>query len=383
MIEAIIIDNGTYTCKAGFSDDDMPTVEIPTVIGYPSDQEEGEDTDQIDIFVGEEALSKGGILKNYKPIVMGELRDYDKMEEIWKHIFYNELLADTKSHPVIMTEAPFADYNNRGKMAEILFEHLHVEQLYITNTSTLALYANGKTTGVVVDIGYQTTSCVPIYEGFVLNHAVSKVEIGGADLTEYLCQLINNNKENPQFNNTAEKEIINSIKEHNCEVTEDYDSQMKKYLDQNRSDTITLPDGNIIVRISGEKYQCPEMLFQPLMYDKEYSSNIQEQPSGIHEQAFKAIKKCDEDIQKDLFLNAVLCGGSSLFMKIKSRFHKELQSLAPTGKTVKVIAPPERKYSAWLGGAILASLENFRNTMFVTKKEYSEYGTLAVYKKFF
>jgi actin-related protein len=101
------------------------------------------------------------------------------------------------------------------------------------------------------------------------------------------------------------------------------------------------------------------------------------------EQAFKAIKKCDEDIQKDLFLNSVLCGGSSLFMKIKTRFHKELQSLAPTGKTVKVIAPPERKYSAWLGGAILASLEGFRNTMFVTKKEYNEYGNNAIYKKFF
>src|SRR5690349_5894019 len=119
MQEAIIIDNGTNTCKAGFSDDDMPTVEIPTVIGYPLDQEETDDMDQIDIFVGEEALSKGGILKNYRPIVMGELNDYDKMEEIWKHIFYNELLAETKSHPVIMTEAAFADYNNRGKMAEI------------------------------------------------------------------------------------------------------------------------------------------------------------------------------------------------------------------------------------------------------------------------
>ena len=70
-------------------------------------------------------------------------------------------------------------------------------------------------------------------------------------------------------------------------------------------------------------------------------------------------------------------------MKIKTRFHKELQSLAPTGKTVKVIAPPERKYSAWLGGAILASLENFRNTMFVSKKDYSEYGNSAIYKKFF
>jgi actin-related protein len=246
----------------------------------------------------------------------------------------------------------------------------------------LALYANGKTTGVVVDIGYQTTSCVPIYEGFVLNHAVSKVEIGGYDLTKYLCKLINDNKDNPQFNNLAQLEMINTAKEQICEVAEDYDSQMKKCLDINKKETYVFPDGKTVITYSGEKYQCPEMLFQPNLYSKEYSGNIQEQPTGIHEQTFGAIKKCDEDIQKDLFLNTVLCGGSSLFIKIKSKFQKELQSLAPTGKNVKVIAPPERKYSAWLGGAILASLDSFRKTMFVARKDYEENGN-SIYNKFF
>ncbi len=382
MIESIIIDNGTYTCKAGFSDDDMPTVVKPTVIGYPSDQEMTEDTDQIDVFVGEEAINKGGILKNFHPIQKGEIVDFDKLAEIWKHIFYNELLAETKSHPVIMTEAPFADYKNKQKMAEILFEQLHVDQLYITNTSTLALYANGKTTGVVVDIGYQNTSCVPIYEGFVLNHAVSKIEIGGYDLTNYMCHLINSNKDNPKFYNDAEIGMVNTVKERICEVAEDYDSQMKKCLDSNKKQTYLLPDTKVVISYSGEKYQCPEMLFQPNMYNKEYSGSIQDQPTGIHEQAFGAIKKCDEDVQKDLFLNAVLCGGSSLFLKIKNKFQKELQSLAPTGKNVKVIAPPERKYSAWLGGAILASLDSFRKTMFVSRKDFDENGN-SIYNKFF
>jgi actin-related protein len=295
------------------------------------------------------------------------------MEEIWKHIFYNELLAETKSHPVIVSEAPFASYENRGKMAEILFEHLNVDCLYITNTSTLALYANGKTTGIVVDIGYQTTSCVPIYEGFVLNHAVGKVDMGGSDITDFFCDLINSNKDNNQYTNPAEKSMINDLKEKVCEIAEDYDSVIKKCSDNKVEYSYTLPDKSTVT-VSGEKYKCPEMLFQPSLYYKEYP--------GIHEQTFKSIKKCDEDITKDLFLNVVLCGGSSLFMKVKTRFEKELQSLAPTGKRVKVIAPPERKYSAWLGGAILASLDNFRNTMFVTKKEYSENGENYIYNKF-
>ena len=195
MSESVIIDNGTNTIKAGFSDDDMPRVVIPTVLGRPTSNtgappEEEDRNEQIDIFVGEEALNKGGILQLCRPITKGEITDYKTMELIWKHIFYNELLTETKTHSVIVTEAPFATYENKKNMAEVLFEHLGVESLYITNTSTLSLYANGKTTGTVVDIGYQTTSFVPIYEGFILNHAVTKVDTGGKDLTDYFCHII-------------------------------------------------------------------------------------------------------------------------------------------------------------------------------------------------
>lgn len=377
MIESIIIDNGTNTCKAGFSEDDMPRVEIPTVLGFPSSQGGGSTDDQIDIFVGEEALSKGGILELHRPIVKGEIINFNIMEDIWKHIFYNELLSETKSNPVIVSEAPFAPYKNKAKMAEILFEKLHVENLYITNTSTLALYANGKTSGIVVDLGYQTSSCVPIYEGFVLNHAVGKIEMGGENLTDYFTTLINSNKENTtKYINPAEKSMINDLKEKICEVAEDYDSQMKKCMDLKSVEYYDLPDKSKVY-IGGEKFQCPEMLFQPVM-----NSSLN-QNTGIHEQTYKSIKKCDEDIHKDLYYNVVLCGGSSLFLKIKKRFVKELQSLAPTGKVVNVIAPPERKYSAWLGGAILASLDNFRMQMFVSKKDYSEAGENYIYDKFF
>ena len=136
MSESVIIDNGTNTIKAGFSDDDMPRVVIPTVLGRPTSNtgappEEEDKNEQIDIFVGEEALNKGGILQLSRPITKGEITDYKTMELIWKHIFYNELLTETKTHSVIVTEAPFAAYENKKNMAEVLFEHLGVESLYI------------------------------------------------------------------------------------------------------------------------------------------------------------------------------------------------------------------------------------------------------------
>ena len=119
MTESIIIDNGTNTIKAGFSDDDMPRVVIPTVLGRPfsnsggTPEEEEDINEQIDIFVGEEALNKGGTLQLTRPITKGEIKDFSTMEHIWKHIFYNELLTETKTHSVIVTEAPFASSDNK------------------------------------------------------------------------------------------------------------------------------------------------------------------------------------------------------------------------------------------------------------------------------
>jgi actin-related protein len=376
--ETIIIDNGSFTCKAGFSEDDMPRVDIPTVVGYPTNygEEVGTNTDeQTDIFVGEDAISKGGTLRLKKPIEKGIFTNFPVMEDIWRHIFYNELLADPKSHAVIVSEPAQSPYSHKKEMAQIIFEKLNADSLYIATSSTLALYANGKTTGLVVDIGYETTSCVPIYEGFVLNHAINKVEMGGEDLTKYLSSLINLRKENTRQLNfdSAEKTILNMLKEKYCEVAEDFDSQLKKIIDSKTTQEHKLPDGGKIY-IGGEKYQCPEMLFSPSNFLKDYG--------GIHELTFRSIKKCDDDIHKDLFSNVVLCGGSSLFMNIRSRFQKELSSLAPTGKKVNVIAPPERKYSTWLGGAILASLDKFKDHMFLKKSQYMEGGENEIYKRF-
>ena len=303
MTESIIIDNGTSTIKAGFSDDDMPRVVIPTVLGKPfsntggvQEEEEEDINEQIDIFVGEEALNKGGTLQLSRPISEGEIKDFSTMELIWKHIFYNELLTETKTHSVIVTEAPFCPTDNKRQMAEVLFDKLGVESLYIINTSSLALYANGKTTGTVVDIGYQTTSFVPIYEGFVLHHAVTKVDTGGKDLTDYFCHIIGLRDDNDKFVNEGQKSMINELKEKICEVAEDYDSQVKKCLDSKIVETHTLPDGSK-VKITHEKYQCPELLFQPQFFQKDHF--------GLHEQTFKSIKKCDEDIEKDLFQNVI------------------------------------------------------------------------------
>eukprot|EP00461_Guttulinopsis_vulgaris_P000003 UN00003 len=92
--------------------------------------------------------------------------------------------------------------------------------------------------------------------------------------------------------------------------------------------------------------------------------------------------KCDVDIRKDLYGNTVMSGGTTMFDGIDTRMAKELTALAPPTMAIKVVAPPERKYSVWIGGSILSYLSTFQ-TMWITKQEYDESGPSIVHRKCF
>lgn len=94
---------------------------------------------------------------------------------------------------------------------------------------------------------------------------------------------------------------------------------------------------------------------------------------------YTSIYKCDLDIRRELYGNVVLSGGTTMFPGISDRMQKELAALAPSSMKVKVIAPPERKYSVWIGGSILASLSTFQN-LWVSKEEYDESGPGIVHR---
>jgi len=130
--------------------------------------------------------------------------------------------------------------------------------------------------------------------------------------------------------------------------------------------TYELPDGSIIT-VGSER-------FQPSFVGKE--------AGGIHDTTFQSIMKCDVDIRKDLYSNVVLSGGTTMFAGIGERMTKELTALAPSTMKIKVVAPPERKYSVWIGGSILSSLSTFQQ-MWISKGEYDESGPTIVHRKCF
>ncbi|XP_006630770.3 uncharacterized protein [Lepisosteus oculatus] len=363
---AIVLDSGSGYTKAGFSGDERPQTMIKSSTGmFIGSRWNTKKSEELDYYIGHNIPRKDLVMK--KPITHGIVTDWDALEKLWHHVFYHELQVCPEEHGILVTDPPYTPSTNREKTAEVLFEGFEVPAIYLAPQSVLSIYSYGRLTGLVVDSGSGCTYVSPVYNGYCLPHATSRLDLAGQALNEHLSKLA---AEAGHCFSSKEISIVQDMKEKCCYVSEDLGEELRSE-EQGYLMDYLLPDGNTIT-LGSQRFLCPEILFCP--------STVGVSQPGMHIMAMNSLKKCATEHQAVMMKNVATCGGSSLLPGFSERLKMEMLKLVPQGSPVAVLSGPHRQFSSWVGGSIITCLSSFQS-MWVKKQEYMERGPTIMHSK--
>lgn len=380
----VVCDNGTGFVKTGYAGDNFPSLIFPSMIGRPlmRAEEEFKDIELKDVMVGDECAKYRSMLETSYPVDNGIVKDWEGMTHLWNYTFFERMKIDCKDHKVLLTEPPMNPTDNKKRMVETMLEKYNFPAAKVSIQAMLVLFAQGLLTGVVVDSGDGVSHIVPVWEGICPPNLIKRLNVAGRHVTRYLIKLLQ--VRGYAFNRTADFETVRQIKEKLCYVGYDLEVEQRLALDTTTLiKTYELPDGRII-KMDRERYEAPEVLFNPGLLDSD--------SGGIHEMLFDMIQEADIDLRSHFYKHIVLSGGSTMYPGLPSRLEKEMKDLylkrILNGDT-KALAkfklgiedPPRRKHMVFLGGSVLADIMKDRDEFWISQKEWAEEGVRILEKK--
>mmetsp|Transcript_6795 Transcript_6795/g.7756 ORF Transcript_6795/g.7756 Transcript_6795/m.7756 type:complete len:378 (-) Transcript_6795:319-1452(-) len=367
----LVFDVGTSMTKAGFCGDDIARVVFPTIVGTVKKLGVMIGQSNQSTYVGDEAISRRGILNLKYPMHAGLVQNWDELEKVWHHTFYNELRLSPEDQPLVVVQNLLTPAATQERIITLMFEQFNVPAFYTSSSAGLSLIGTGRTTGLVVEIGAGANLTVPVYEGMPLTHLAKSMNIAGETITDYLVKLLSETY--PNLTDASEKRLINELKESIGRVALDYEIEIERVEEESLETPFELPDGSIL-NCKTEHFRCAEPLFKP--------SLIGLDTPGIAEVVQKIIESCDADILDDM-RSICLAGGCTMLQGFDARLLKELNAGRVQRKQFEVLETDiERIYLPFYGASIVGSISTFKG-MWITKEEYDESGPSIVHRKCF
>ncbi|KAL2301300.1 hypothetical protein Nmel_011868 [Mimus melanotis] len=458
-VGALVFDIGSYTVRAGYAGEDCPKVDFPTAIGVVLERDNGSTLMEIDGDKGKQGGPTYYIDTNalrvprenmeaISPLKNGMIEDWDSFQAILDHTYKMHIKSEASLHPVLMSEAPWNTRAKREKLTELMFEHYNIPAFFLCKTAVLTAYliawhhfffkvritvfsliiltsfANGRSTGLILDSGATHTTAIPVHDGYVLQQGIVKSPLAGDFITMQCRELFQEmnieiippymiaSKEAVREGSPAnwkrkEKlpQVTRSWHNYMCNcVIQDFQASVLQVSDSTYDEQVAaqmptvhyeFPNG-YNCDFGAERLKIPEGLFDPSNV-KGLSGNTM---LGVSHVVTTSVGMCDIDIRPGLYGSVIVAGGNTLIQSFTDRLNRELSQKTPPvtslvcvtldfgsfsvqSMRLKLIAnntTVERRFSSWIGGSILASLGTFQQ-MWISKQEYEEGGKQCVERK--
>ncbi|KAJ3384551.1 Actin- protein 3 [Lobulomyces angularis] len=365
--------------------------------------------EDLDFFIGDEALLNSKTYQNSWPIKHGQVENWDLMEKYHQACLFQYLRCEPEDHFFLLTEPPLNAPENREFTAEIFFESFGVKGLYIAVQAVLALAASWThkesqrtLTGTVIDSGDGVTHVIPVAEGYVIGSSIKHIPIAGRDLTYFVQQLLRERENSIPPEDSLE--VAKKIKEMYSYVCPDIVKEFKKYESEGdkwfkRHEFIhSVTQKPYTIDVGFERFLGPEIFFNPEIASSEFLTPLPDVVDGV-------IQSCPIDTRRGLYKNIVLSGGSTMFKDFSRKLQKELKKtvdarvrmsetisqqnmdtmaqIRSKEVEVKVLSHKRQRYAVWYGGSLLADTSEFYSYCH-TKAQYDEVGpSIARFNKVF
>ena len=392
-VSSIIIDLGNRYLRMGYSGDDRPSLVVPSAVGI---------TQQGTLLFGD--------LDLYHPRDGMEIREVsvEDIERLAALLAYGMRLlgAEWKDHPVLFVDDPLWKAGTREQLSDLLFNKFHIPALYFGRSPVLAAFSHGRHSALVVDMGASGIRVAPVHDGLLdKNGCVNETFIGGVSLTAQTRMMLEEEKTPLHIRQMVEQRSMvglgkppvvdvkmlpvheSFIEYHLNLLVDDFKITMAQI-----SELTTYDKGDLEMRpikfyefpngfnqsYGLERYRLGELLFHPSKhrFDQPKEEVSPSPPMGLAELIKRCLGQVDVDIRKDVLSNIVITGGASSFSGLAERLAKELGSNCRVhlGATSQ-----ERRFGAWIGGSIVASLASFQ-TLWISQQEYKEKGPSCIAK---
>jgi actin-like protein 6A len=202
-VSALVLDVGTSSVKAGYAGEDTPKAVFPSFVGVLHQSGEGEvgsgpmaidegegsamslaNETKIKYFCGINQLGRRDGMEMEPAMKHGLVHNWDALEKLWDHALCERLGMRSREHPVLLTEPAFNTKEIREKYTEIFFEKYDVPAFFVAKDPVCSCFANGRSTGLVLDVGAEVTCVTPVHDGYALRKGISRSLLAGDRLSD-------------------------------------------------------------------------------------------------------------------------------------------------------------------------------------------------------